>query len=59
MHQKKSGAGYGMFKYKSNKLEIIAGARVEHTNQGYNMLFATGRNKASWQPDIYRCIAKC
>jgi TonB-dependent receptor len=38
----KTGAGYGMFKFISNKLEVIAGARVEHTDQGYNMLFPQG-----------------
>ena len=38
----KIGAGYGMFKLTSNKLEVTAGARVEHTNQGYNLLFPQG-----------------
>jgi len=38
----KIGAGYGMFKLTSDKLEVIAGARVEHTNQGYNLLFPQG-----------------
>ncbi|MBB6237466.1 hypothetical protein HDC90_002088 [Pedobacter sp. AK013] len=38
----KIAAGYGMFKYNSAKLEIIGGLRVEHTNQGYNLLFAAG-----------------
>jgi len=41
----KTGAGYGMFKYTSNKLEVIAGARVEHTDQGYNMLFPQGETR--------------
>ncbi|UKT63013.1 TonB-dependent receptor [Pedobacter mucosus] len=35
-------AGYGMFKYTSAKLELTGGARVEHTNQGYNLLFPAG-----------------
>jgi len=40
----KIGAGYGMFKYASANLEIIGGARVEHTNQGYNLLFPAGES---------------
>jgi TonB-dependent receptor len=40
----KIGAGYGMFKYASAKLEVIGGARVEHTNQGYNLLFPAGES---------------
>jgi TonB-dependent receptor len=40
----KIGAGYGMFKYISAKLEVIGGARVEHTNQGYNLLFPAGES---------------
>jgi hypothetical protein len=27
------------------RLELIGGARVEHTNQGYNMLFAQGETR--------------
>lgn len=38
----KIAAGYGMFKYNSAKLEVIGGLRVEHTNQGYNLLFPAG-----------------
>jgi len=38
----KISAGYGMFKYSSSKLEVVGGARVEHTNQGYNLLFPAG-----------------
>jgi TonB-dependent receptor len=41
----KTSAGYGMFKYTSKKVEIIAGARVEHTNQGYEMLFPQGESR--------------
>ncbi|MGN8059561.1 TonB-dependent receptor domain-containing protein [Pedobacter sp. 22163] len=37
-------SGYGMFKYTSAKLEVIGGARVEHTNQGYNLLFPAGES---------------
>lgn len=37
----KVGAGYGMLKYTVRLLEIIAGVRVEHTNQGYLLKFAT------------------
>ncbi|MFC1222899.1 TonB-dependent receptor domain-containing protein [Pedobacter sp. BG31] len=37
-------SGYGMFKYNSAKLEVIGGARVEHTNQGYHLLFAAGES---------------
>ena len=33
------GAGYGMVKYTLNKWELIAGVRVEHTNQGYVLKF--------------------
>ncbi|CAH0261705.1 MULTISPECIES: TonB-dependent receptor [unclassified Pedobacter] len=39
-----STSGYGMFKYTSAKLEVIGGARVEHTNQGYNLLFPAGES---------------
>jgi len=38
----KTTAGYGMFSFKLSKLDVIGGARVEHTNQGYNMLFSAG-----------------
>ena len=38
----KTTAGYGMFNFKVNKLEVIGGARVEHTNQGYELLFPAG-----------------
>ncbi|WP_316800533.1 TonB-dependent receptor domain-containing protein [Pedobacter frigidisoli] len=40
----KIGAGYGMFKYISKKIEVTGGARVEHTNQGYNLLFPAGES---------------
>jgi TonB-dependent receptor len=38
----KTTAGYGMFNFKVNGLEVIGGARVEHTNQGYELLFPAG-----------------
>ena len=38
----KTTAGYGMFKFNIKNLEVIGGARVEHTNQGYKMLFPAG-----------------
>ena len=34
------GAGYGMVKYTRNRLELIAGVRIEHTDQGYVLKFA-------------------
>jgi TonB-dependent receptor len=38
----KISAGYGMFKFDVNGLQVVGGARVEHTNQGYNLLFPAG-----------------
>jgi hypothetical protein len=38
----KTLAGYGMFKFDVSGLEVIGGARVEHTSQGYSMLFSAG-----------------
>lgn len=35
----KIGAGYGMVKYTLKEWELIAGVRVEHTNQGYVLKF--------------------
>ncbi|EHQ25047.1 TonB-dependent receptor [Mucilaginibacter paludis] len=43
----KTGAGYGMFRFTSAKTEITGGARVEHTNQGYNLLFPAGETNPS------------
>lgn len=37
----KIGAAYGMVKYTWNKWELIAGVRMEHTNQGYVLKFPT------------------
>jgi len=45
----KISAGYGMFKYTSAKLEVTGGARVEHTNQGYNLLFSAGETSPKGQ----------
>jgi TonB-dependent receptor len=38
----KTSAGYGMFKFRVADLEVVGGARVEHTDQGYEMLFPQG-----------------
>lgn len=35
----KMSAGYGMFTLNTKDLQIIGGLRIEHTNQGYRMLF--------------------
>jgi TonB-dependent receptor len=43
----KIGAGYGMFAFKTKKLQVIGGARVEHTDQGYHMLFSAGETRPS------------
>jgi TonB-dependent receptor len=34
-----SGAGYGMFGFSTNKLQVKGGVRVEKTLQGYTMLY--------------------
>lgn len=41
----KISAGYGMTKFMVGKLQVIGGARVEHTNQGYHLLFSAGETK--------------
>lgn len=41
----KTTAGYGMFNVKIEDLEIVGGVRVEHTNQGYDLLFPAGESK--------------
>jgi len=41
----KTTAGYGMFKFEVKGLEVIGGARVEHTDQGYSMLFSAGESR--------------
>lgn len=38
----KTSAGYAMVKFAVNQLQVTGGARVEHTNQGYNLLFPAG-----------------
>ncbi|WP_457129931.1 TonB-dependent receptor domain-containing protein [Mucilaginibacter sp. HD30] len=38
----KTTAGYGMLKFNVKKLQVIGGVRVEHTDQGYNLLFPQG-----------------
>lgn len=38
----KTTAGYGMFRLIAKQLEVNGGLRVEHTNQGYKMLFPAG-----------------
>jgi outer membrane receptor protein involved in Fe transport len=38
----KIGAGYGMFKFTTKTVQVVGGARVEHTDQGYNLLFPAG-----------------
>lgn len=54
------GAGYGSVKFSIARLEAIAGLRVEHTDQGYYLHFATegARNEGSqnyydWLPDVH------
>ncbi|MGO4288274.1 TonB-dependent receptor domain-containing protein [Chitinophaga sp. RAB17] len=41
----KTAAGYGMFKFKVASMEITGGARMEHTDQGYHMLFPKGESR--------------
>jgi TonB-dependent receptor len=41
----KTTAGYGMFSFAVDKLNVIGGARVEHTDQGYAMLFSAGESR--------------
>ena len=38
-------AEYAMAKWQQEKLQTIAGVRIEHTNQGYEMLFPLGESK--------------
>lgn len=40
-------AEYFMVKLQQEKLQTIAGLRLEHTNQGYEMLFPLGESKPS------------
>lgn len=41
----KTAAGYGMFRLKTSGWEVTGGVRVEHTNQGYHMLFPQGEDR--------------
>ncbi|MBB6129213.1 TonB-dependent receptor [Mucilaginibacter lappiensis] len=41
----KIGAGYGMFKFTTKAVQVVGGARVEHTDQGYRMLFPAGETR--------------
>ncbi|WP_121812558.1 TonB-dependent receptor [Mucilaginibacter kameinonensis] len=41
----KIGAGYGMFKFTTKTIQVVGGARVEHTDQGYRMLFPQGESR--------------
>ena len=43
----KIAAEYAMAKFQLKKLQIIGGLRVEHTNQGYEMLFPLGELRPS------------
>lgn len=43
----KIGAGYGMFKFTTKTIQVVGGARVEHTDQGYRMLFPAGETRPS------------
>ena len=38
----KTSAGYLMFNYQTERIQAIGGARIEHNNQGYNLLFPAG-----------------
>ncbi|EFK57007.1 TonB-dependent receptor domain-containing protein [Sphingobacterium spiritivorum] len=40
----KTTAVYAMFNYQAERLQAIGGARMEHNNQGYNLLFPAGEN---------------
>jgi TonB-dependent receptor len=37
----KIGAGYAQFQYEKGKWKVIAGVRLEHTDQGYNLIHPT------------------
>jgi len=38
----KVAAGYGMVKFTTHDLQVVGGLRVEHTNQGFELLFPAG-----------------
>ncbi len=43
----KIAAGYAMVKFQLQQLQVITGARVEHTDQGYALLFPAGEQRPS------------
>lgn len=54
------GAAYAMFKFMTDRLEIIGGLRMEHTRQGYELKYPTegARNKGAQKyydflPDLH------
>jgi TonB-dependent receptor len=56
----KVGAGYTELKYEEGAWSVIAGVRLEHTNQGYNLLYSTsgvqnvGSQKYNdWLPSLH------
>lgn len=55
----KTTAIYAMFNYENNKLQMIGGVRMEHTNQGYKLLFPAGEKRpegsqiyTEWLPSL-------
>lgn len=56
----KIGAGYAMLKYNWDRLEVVGGLRMEHTDQGYTLKYTTegARNKGNQKyydflPDLH------
>lgn len=47
------GAGYIMLKYVLDRLELIAGLRLEHTNQGYKLKYVTEGARNSGNQKYY------
>ncbi|MDR2272366.1 MAG: TonB-dependent receptor [Sphingobacterium sp.] len=52
-------AAYGMFNYENDKIQMIGGIRMEHTNQGYKLLFPDGEERpegaqtyTEWLPSL-------
>ncbi|WP_343565850.1 TonB-dependent receptor [Sphingobacterium sp.] len=55
----KTTAVYGMFNYENDKFQMIGGIRMEHTNQGYTLLFPAGEKRpegsqiyTEWLPSL-------
>jgi TonB-dependent receptor len=55
----KLAAIYGMFNYQNEQFQAIGGIRMEHTNQGYNLLFTAGEKSPTgkqvyvdWLPSL-------